>query len=104
MYMALTEKDKEIIQEKGYQVIQFKRIVYKLVPYINEVIEMGKRMMELISDLGDQMRLTLEEIRDSLNLKTSTRYRIVKYFSKVGYDKRRLWVSTRRTWLARSNC
>lgn len=104
MYMALTEKDKALIQKMGVHVIEFKKIIYKLAPCINEMVEAGKRMMDLLSDLADEMRLCLDEIKDAFNLRTSTRYRFVKFFSKVGYDKRKLWVSTRRTWLARSNC
>lgn len=104
MYIALTEKDKEIIQAMGVHVVEFKKIVYKLIPYVDEIAETGKRMMEMLSDLADEMRLYLDEIKDALNLKTSARYRIVKFYSKLGYDKRNMWVLTRRTWLARSDC
>lgn len=41
MYMALTEKDKVNIQKNGFYVIEFKKIVYKLLPYINKFVELG---------------------------------------------------------------
>lgn len=93
-----------IIQGMGYHVIQFKKIIYRLLPCINKMVEAGKRMVEVISDIADEIRFRLEEIKEACNIKTTTRYRIVKLFSKLGYDKRKMWVSTRRTWLARSNC
>ena len=56
MYMALTEKDKVNIQKNGFYVIEFKKIVYKLLPYINEFVEYGKRMMKTFSDLADEIK------------------------------------------------
>lgn len=89
MYMALTEKDKALIQKMGVHVIEFKKIIYKLAPCINEMVEAGKRMMDLLSDLADEMRLCLDEIKDAFNLRTSTRYRFVKFFFKSGIRQKK---------------
>ena len=104
MYMALTEKDKVNIQKNGFYVIEFKKIVYKLLPYINEFVEYGKRMMKTFSDLADEMRTSIDEIKEGLKSNKSVGYMPVKFYSKVGYNKRNLFVSKKRKWLPRSNC
>lgn len=119
MYMALTEKEAEYIRSLGMQVIQFKHCIHtgtniykyallKTIESFNDVIEAARKLwkdfLENFQNAIDDMKMVFDKIKDKYGYRTSRRYRLVKFFSKLGYDKRKLWVSTRRTWLARSNC
>ena len=104
MYLALTEKEAKVIRCMGMTVIQFKKIVYKFSTCISKMVDAFKKVIEIMSEVGNKIRIAFEEKRNAFNLRESKRYKIVKFFSKLGYDKRKMWVSTRRTWLARSDC
>lgn len=61
-------------------------------------------VFQVINDFVDNIRFILEDISDKCGYPTTRRFRFVKNLSKLGYDKRKMWVATRHTWLARSNC
>lgn len=112
MYMALTEKQAKEIRKRGMSVIQFKEVVrkihhfygYTFLELIDMVVEIIKFATQVITDVADDIRLALETIGDAYNYSVSPRYKFVKYLNKLGYDKRKMWVATRHTWLARSDC
>lgn len=119
MYIALTEEEGKKIRSMGVSVIEYKRCIrdgIKISHYIivkaskaladaaNTFLKLWDNVAEKLCDAIDDVRIMIEEIRESLNYPTSLRYKIVKFISKVGYDKRKVWVATRRTWLARSCC
>lgn len=119
MYIALTEDQGKKIRSMGISVIEYKRCVRHGINITTYVIqEASKRLhealesvakvwnefLERFQDAVDDVKMIVEEVREKLGYSTSRRYRIVKIFSKLGYDKRRIWIATRRTWLARSNC
>lgn len=61
-------------------------------------------LSETLKELIDSVRFVIEDICDKHDYQTSRRYKFVKILDKHGYDKRKMWVATRHTWLARSDC
>lgn len=113
MYMAFTEEQAIQIRKKtGLSVVQFKYCIrnqidiwfYKLKKIVDAVEKTLDSAFGVINDFVDNIRFILEDISDKRKFPTTRRYRLVKNLSKLGYDKRNMWVLTRRTWLARSNC
>lgn len=119
MYIALTEEQAKKIRSMGISVVEYKRCVRhginvavyviqktskKLSDALNTVINVWNDICEKFFDAVDNVRMIIEEIRENLNYPTSRRYKIVKFMSKLGYDKHKIWVATRHTRLARSNC
>lgn len=110
--MALTEEQAQEIRKGGISVIQFKNVAKKVRHFfrytfpelIDMVVKAFKFAVQVITDVLDDMRLALETIRSAYDYPTSSRYKFVKRMEKLGYDKRKMWVATRYTWLARSNC
>ena len=113
MYMAFTEEQAIQIRKKtGLSVVQFKYCIrnqidiwwFKLKKIVDAVKKTLDSVFGVINDFVDNTRFILEDIRDKCEYPTTRRYRFVKNLSKLGYDKRNMWVLTRSTWLARSNC
>lgn len=112
MYMAFTEEQAMQIRKSGLSVVQFKYCIrnqidiwfYKLKKIVDAVEKTLDSAFGVINDFVDNIRFILEDISDKRKFPTTRRYRLVKNLSKLGYDKRNMWVLTRRTWLARSNC
>lgn len=112
MYMAFTEEYGRQIRKTGFTVIEFKNCIRKGISLFNyqllKVAEVANKAMDFLSeklnDFIDSVRLVIEDIRDKYGYQTSCRYKLVKYLNKLGYDKYKMWVATRHTWLARSNC
>ena len=112
MYMAFTEEQAMQIRKTGLSVVQYKYFIrnqidiwwYKLKKIVDIVKKSLDSAFEVINDFVDDIRFVLEDICDKCEYPTTRRYRLVKYLSKLGYDKRKMWVATRHTWLARSNC
>lgn len=112
MYMAFTEEQAVQIRKTGLSVVQYKYCIrnqidiwwYKLKKIVDIVKNAFNSAFEVINDFVDDIRFILEDISDKCEYPTTRRYRLVKHLSKLGYDKRKMWVATRHTWLARSNC
>lgn len=112
MYMAFTEEQALQIRELGLSVIEYKYCMrnkidvwwYELKKIVDAVEKTLDSAFGVINDFVDNIRFILEDISDKRKFPTTRRYRLVKNLSKLGYDKRNMWVLTRRTWLARSNC
>lgn len=112
MYMTLTEEQAQEIRKCGISVIQFKNVAKKVRHFfrytfpelIDMVVKDFKFAVQVITDVMDDIRLALETIRGAYGYPISHRYKFVKSMEKLGYDKRKMWVATRHTWLARSNC
>lgn len=113
MYMAFTEEQAVQIRKKtGLSVVQFKYCIrnkidiwfYRLKKIVDAVEKTLDSAFGVINDFVYNIRFVLEDISDKCKFPTTCRYRFVKNLSKLGYDKRNMWVLTRRTWLARSNC
>lgn len=115
MVMALTEEQAWEIRKSGMSVIQFKNVARKihhffrytfpeLIDTVIKAFEVVTKTITVVLDVLDDIRLAFETIRGAYDYPTSRRYRFVKCMEKLGYDKRKMWVATRHTWLARSNC
>ena len=112
MNMELTEKQVQEIRKSGMSVIQFKNVArkihhffrYTLSKLVDMAVSVIKLAVQVITDVMDDIRLALETIRGAYGYPISHRYKFVKSMEKLGYDKRKMWVATRHTWLARSNC
>lgn len=112
MHMAFTEEQAIQIRKTGLSVVQFKYCMrnlidiwwYKLKKIVNVVKKALDSAFVVINDFVDNIRFVLEDISDKCKFPTTRRYRFVKNLCKLGYDKREIWVATRHTWLARSNC
>lgn len=75
-----------------------------LVKAVEVVRDAFRTLSERISELIDKVEFLLNDIRDHYGYPTSRRYKLVKYLSKLGYNKYAMWVATQHTHLARSNC
>lgn len=119
MLYTFTEYQAKKIRSMGISVIEYKRCVRyginvavyaiqkasrKIYDVLNAALNMWNDICEKFFDAVDDVRMIIEEIRENLNYPTSRRYKVVKFISKLGYDKRKVWIATRHTWLARSNC
>lgn len=119
MYIAFTEEQAKKIRSLGVSVIEYKNCIRKGITVARYGIQKAYKMfcdavetatkiwdefLEKFYDAVDNVRMIIEDIKDCMDFPTSRRYKIVKFVSKLGYDKRKVWVATRHTWLARSNC
>lgn len=110
--MTFTEEQAMQIRKTGLSVVQYKYCIrnqidiwwYKLKKIVDVVKKALDSAFRVINDFLDDIRFSLECISDKCKYPTTRRYRFVKNLSKLGYDKRKMWVATRYTWLARSNC
>lgn len=118
-YIAFTEEQAKKIRSMGISVIEYKRCVREGVPVYRYIVEkniekikeaayiagqMIREFIERFDETLDNVRLIFETAKDSYGCKTSSRFRFVKIISSLGYDRRDIWIATRHTWLARSNC
>lgn len=112
MYMAFTEEQAMQIRKLGLSVIEYKYCMrnksdirlYKLKKIIDVAKKAFDSAFKAINDFVDDIRFALEYTRDKYGCPTTRRYQLVKNLNKLGYDKRKTWIATRHTWLARSNC
>lgn len=112
MYMALTEEHAVQIRKSGLSVIEYKYCMLKKInrtAYLRQkavriATKAFSRLAEMLSEFVDSVKFKIEEFCDSCSFPVTRRYKAVKFLSKLGYDKRRMWVATQHTWLARSNC
>lgn len=112
MYIALTEEYGVLIRKTGLSVIQFKYCMRKCMSTFTYLFEKAvkifteaiRRSAKSLSAFGDEVKLAFHESHDFYRASTTLKYRFVKFLSKLGYDKRKMWIATRHTWLARSNC
>lgn len=112
MYIALTEEQAVRIRSSGIQVIQFKKMVknvnhiflYTVPELIRMCVKAIKTFCDLCNQVIDDIRFAINSIRESCGYKTTRRYAFVKTMSKLGYNKYDMWIATRHTFLARSNC
>lgn len=112
MYLAFQEEQAEKIRKCGLSVIEFKNCIrngigvltYRLLKVVEEVNRAMDFLSETLKELIDSVRFVIEDICDKHDYQTSRRYKFVKVLDKLGYDKRKMWVATRHTWLARSDC
>lgn len=114
MYLAFTEEQAITIRKTGLSVAQYKLCVKKGVPPVVYALRTACKKIEEAFDMTysraqeliDDVKFFIEEVFDNLNLETSTRYKLVKFYSKCRkVDRFQFWKRTRVvTRLARSNC
>ena len=116
MVFAFTETEKAQIESRGMMVIEFKRalnriwcgigaIFHTLSEALKAVGNILQIFAEKFADVLDDMKLSIEEIREKSGYLPSHRYKTVKILSKcTGIEKRSIWKMTRHTPLARSDC
>lgn len=119
MVYAFTESEKKQIESYGMAVVEFKQKLKKMEAFLKSISEAWNDLTKLVGKISkiidgfckkfyeamDNMRLVLEEIRESYNYPTSRRYKVVKILCKwTGMEKREVWKKTRRKHLARSCC
>ena len=118
MVLAFTEEQKKEIEARGMTVIEFKRWLrdtrktiddawQALKEIVDNLKKTGDFLVEKFIEMGDDMKLVFEQIKEVHNYPTSRRYRIVKIFSKyTGTDIRFSWkiIYKIKRWLARSSC
>ena len=72
---------------------------------VNAFGKIANFISETIEKLSDVIEEIAEILKDNLKLKTSFRYKFVKYLSKLsGCSFHQVWIKTRYIHLARSNC
>lgn len=76
----------------------------KVKKIFDDVIDAARNFIRVFCEALDNVRLAIEKIKDAYRCDTSQRYQFVKFFSKLGYDERKMWTLTRHTRLARSDC
>lgn len=112
MYMALTEEQALQIRKLGLSVIEYKYCMRNKIDVwwseLKKIVDVAKKALDsafkAINDFVDDIRFALEYTRDKYGCPTTRRYQLVKNLNKLGYDKRKMWIAPRHTWLARSNC
>lgn len=115
MYIAFSEEEGKMIRYKyGMMVIEYKRMLssvhnaIKRYEYAKKIldgtIDAAINFIRVFCEALDNVRLAIEKIKDAYRCDTSQRYHFVKFFSKLGYDERKMWTLTRHTRLARSDC
>lgn len=75
-----------------------------LVNAVETFCEAVRKLADVISKFADDVKYLFDVIRDNYGYQTSVRCKLVKQLNKLGYDKRKMWITTRNTYLARSNC
>lgn len=112
MYITFTEEQAEAVRKLGLSVIEYKRhikqetdmLLLAVGKFSDKVITSFKVVVNAVSEAFDNLRFAFEELRNSFNYETSTRYKVVKFLSKCGFNKYDMWKRTRYIRLARSNC
>ena len=114
MYICLTENQKQYIEQRtGKQIIEVKRLCYKIIkgmkPVIETLIEVFWRLVDGIKYVAKCASEAFESIKQ-LFAESATKmppveiYRFVKFLSKCGFDEREITIRTCCVRLARSNC
>lgn len=80
------------------------RVARNIRQALEILIDPGKKIVQALCDFMDDLKMHIENIPDVYGGRTSRRYEFVEFLSMPGYDKRSMWVATRHTWLARSDC
>lgn len=119
MVYAFTEEQANVIRSLGITVVEYKRCIRDGIPVHRYIIEKNiekmkkaayiagqaiREFIERFDEALDSIKLIIETVKDAYGYKTSSRFRFVKIISSLGYDRRDIWIATRHTWLARSNC
>lgn len=99
MYMAFTEEQAVNIRKIGLTVIEYKRCIRKgidILWYVAKTFaEKAARAFKIfsnaVSEAFDNLRFAFEELRDYFNYETGTRYKVVKFLSKCGFNKYDMW-------------
>lgn len=112
MYIALLEEQAQEIRKLGISVIEWKNCirknintaVYVIEEVAEKIVDAWNMVTEAVKKAFDLASLVIEEIKARLDYPTSRRYKLVKILGAMGYDRQRVWMLTRHTWLARSNC
>lgn len=119
MVYSFTEEQAKEIRSLGISVVEYKLCIRDGIPVQRYIVEKNiekikedayiagqaiRKFVELFNEALDDVKMIFETVKEAYGYKTSRRYKFVKFISKLGYDKRKLWVATRHTWLARSNC
>lgn len=116
MVICFEEKNRTIIESTGMTIIEFKQIIYntrKCTVHIWEIlaecrckiVSAWNIFTEKFAEAVDNIRLVIEKIMDQYHYPTSSRYKIVKVFSKcTGTNICFWWKNTykMKRWLARS--
>lgn len=108
MVICFEEKDREIIEERGITIIEYKQQLYNMIKTITDkAVIAWEKFIEKFLEAVDSVKLVLEQIMEAYSYPTSRRYRIVKVFSKCTYtDIHFAWRLAGKIirWRARSNC
>lgn len=118
-YISFTEYHAKEIRSLGISVVEYKRCIRDGIPVQRYIIDKNiekikeaayiagqavRKFVELFNEALDDVKMIFESVKEAYGYKTSRRYKFVKFISKLGYDKLDIWIATRHTWLARSNC
>lgn len=114
MYLAFTEEQAVNIRKTGLSVIEYKlcfkkginTFSYKLQNACKAATEAFAFLCEKAQELVDNVRFFVENFLDEIGRESSTRYKLVKFYSKCHkIEQYQLWRKTRVvTRFARSNC
>lgn len=114
MYIAFTEEQAVAIRKTRVSVVEYKLCLKKGINIVSHALldvcakieELFQFLFDSVRDFVDDIRFITEEVFDNMGCRTSTRYQMVKFFSKCGkIDRHHLWrVSRDPIRFARSNC
>ena len=93
MVISFEEKDRAAIEARGMTIIQFKQRLYKMAKSLDDAWHVLKECVnkvadaicsatEIFAEAIDKAQMVIEVIKDVYNYPTSSRYKIVKAFSK----------------------
>ena len=114
MYLAFTEEQAVAIRKTGVSVVEYKLCLKKginvashaLLDVCAKIEELFTFLFDSVRHFVDDIKFLIEEAFDNMGCRTSTRYQMVKFFSKCQkVDRYRIWrVSRDLIRFARSNC
>lgn len=118
-YISFTEEQAKEIRSLGISVVEFKLCIRDGIPVQRYIVEKNiekikeaayiagqavRKFVELFNEALYEVKFIFETVKEAYGYKTSRRYKFVKFVSKIGYNRKYIWIATRHTWLARSNC
>ena len=112
MVYAFTEKEKSVINDYGYSVVEFKALIKKMGAFsnlwyeiIDKVVIAFEKVAKMISDAVDSIDLIVNDFCHEMRWQTSGRYKLTYILSKcTGIKRRHIWRFIRPLYLPRSNC
>lgn len=85
MYMCMTEKQKQTVEQMDMQIIEFKRAVSRLVESLKQAFD---NLISVFRRISNAIAAGIPKIRKDFSSKE--RYKLVKQLSRCGFDEKQV--------------